>query len=72
MGLDWDEGPDKGGEFGPYRQSERGTIYSAHINSLIERKKAFRCFCTKERLAEVREKQIKNKDPIGYDGQCLN
>ncbi len=72
MGLDWDEGPDRDGAFGPYRQSERGEIYSSHIDLLIERKKAFHCFCTRERLAEVRERQLKNKEPIGYDGHCLN
>ena len=65
IGLDWDEGPDRDGAFGPYRQSERGEIYSSHIDLLIERKKAFHCFCTRERLAEVRERQLKNKEPVG-------
>ena len=54
LGLTWDEGPDIGGPFGPYRQSERTAIYTEHAGLLIERGRAYRCFCTAERLAEVR------------------
>lgn len=62
MGLDWDEGPDVGGEFGPYRQSERGDIYAAHAQQLVEAGKAFHCYRTSEELdamrAERREQGI--------------
>ncbi|MBW2734214.1 MAG: glutamate--tRNA ligase [Deltaproteobacteria bacterium] len=71
LGLDWDEGPDKGGPHGPYRQSERGTIYREHAEMLIERGHAYRCFCTPERLAELRGEQQKAKaSKMGYDGKC--
>lgn len=70
MGLDWDEGPDVGGPHAPYRQSERSDIYRAHADLLIERGAAYRCFCTAERLAEMREHQKKEKLNFGYDGHC--
>jgi glutamyl-tRNA synthetase len=71
LGLQWDEGPDCGGPHGPYRQSERGAIYSEHAEMLIERGEAYRCFCTSERLAELREKQrIEKSGKMGYDGLC--
>src|SRR5690554_2170972 len=57
VGLEWDEGPDVGGPNGPYRQSERSAIYAEHSSELIKKGHAFRCFCTAERLAELREKQ---------------
>src|SRR5688572_4638600 len=50
VGLNWDEGPDVGGDFGPYRQSERAGTYRAHAEQLIESGAAYRCFCTGERL----------------------
>jgi glutamyl-tRNA synthetase len=55
LGLDWDEGPEVGGEFGPYFQSERRARYHAVCDQLISEGKAYRCFCTKEELAEKRE-----------------
>jgi glutamyl-tRNA synthetase len=71
VGLSWDEGPDVGGPYGPYRQSERGPIYAEHAALLVERGKAYRCFCTAERLAEVRARQQAEKRPvIGYDRHC--
>ncbi|MBL8626286.1 MAG: glutamate--tRNA ligase [Myxococcales bacterium] len=71
VGLSWDEGPDVGGPFGPYRQSERKAIYAEHAQLLIERGKAYRCFCTGERLAEVRAAKIAAKDSfLGYDRHC--
>jgi len=70
--LDWDEGPDKGGDFGPYRQSERSDIYKEHVNKLVEDGHAFPCFCTEERLTELRRKQQEEKIQPGYDGHCLN
>jgi len=72
LGLDWDEGPSVGGEFGPYRQSERSSIYAEHVKTLIENKKAFYCFCDAERLAEERRKQMEAKEQPGYDGHCLH
>ncbi len=54
MGLDWDEGPDKGGDFGPYRQSERGDIYSKYAQELVEKGHAFYCYRTSEELDELR------------------
>ena len=72
LGLNWDEGPDRGGQFGPYRQSERTNIYSEHIDILLKKKKAFRCFCTPERLDQLRKDQLRDKNQVGYDGHCLN
>ncbi|MCB1618398.1 MAG: glutamate--tRNA ligase, partial [Pseudomonadales bacterium] len=54
LGLDWDEGPDVGGPAGPYRQSERKEIYAAHASRLLDAGHAFRCFCSPERLDEMR------------------
>jgi glutamyl-tRNA synthetase len=71
LGLTWDEGPDIGGAHGPYRQSDRMTIYGQYATELLERGHAFRCFCTPERLAEMREAQRLAKLPPRYDGHCL-
>jgi len=70
LGLRWDEGPDIGGPSGPYRQSERTAIYREHADQLIAAGGAYRCFCTPERLAEVRVQQMKDKAALGYDGHC--
>jgi glutamyl-tRNA synthetase len=70
VGLEWDEGPDKGGPHGPYRQSERGAIYKEHADLLRARGRAYPCFCTAERLTELREQQKKEKKNAGYDGKC--
>jgi len=75
LGLNWDEGPDIGGEFGPYRQSERIHIYKEYINTLLNEKKAYRCFCSSDELSLMRQKQIQNKQNPGYFGkfsQCRN
>ncbi|MGY0219978.1 glutamate--tRNA ligase [Endozoicomonadaceae bacterium StTr2] len=72
LGLDWDEGPDAGGEHGPYRQSERREIYDEHAQILLDKGHAFRCFCTSERLDELRQRQAENKEAQGYDGHCLH
>ena len=71
-GLDWDEGPDIGGDFGPYRQSERLDIYRYHAEQLLRTSSAFHCFCTIERLDEVRRTQQANRETPRYDGHCLN
>jgi glutamyl-tRNA synthetase len=70
LGIKWDEGPDIGGPYGPYFQSERKEIYTKHILELLKSRSAYRCFCTPERLAELREKQKKEKKNIGYDRHC--
>ena len=71
VGLTWDEGPDVGGPYGPYRQSERKAIYAEHAALLVERGKAYRCFCTDERLAAVRAaRKAANDSFLGYDRQC--
>lgn len=72
MGLTWDEGPDIGGPYGSYRQSERSAIYTEHANILLQKGHAFKCFCSTERLNEVRKNQIENKQTPGYDGHCLH
>jgi len=70
LGLDWDEGPDVGGPHGPYRQSERTAIYREHAEQLLSSGAAYRCFCTRERLEELRANQRENKLAFGYDGHC--
>jgi glutamyl-tRNA synthetase len=71
-GMPPDESPFKGGKYSPYRQSERLDIYKKYINELIDNKNAYYCFCSKERLASMREAQIKNKEQPKYDKYCLN
>lgn len=69
LGLDWDEGPDvEGAPYGPYRQSERGELYVKLANKLLEEGKAYRCFCTKEELEEMKNKQDAAGIPARYDG----
>ena len=70
LGLTWDEGPDVGGAAGPYRQSERSETYREHAAMLVDRGSAYPCFCTAERLAELRERQKAEKATLGYDGAC--
>lgn len=72
-GLDYDEGPDKDGNYGPYMQSQRLDIYENHAAQLIENGNAYYCFCTPERLQELRAEQEKQKLPQAkYDKHCLN
>ncbi len=71
LGLSWCEGPDIGGPCGPYRQSERSALYSEEIKTLLDRGHAFRCFCTADRLNELRARQMQEKAALGYDGHCL-
>jgi glutamyl-tRNA synthetase len=71
LGLDWDEGPDVGGPHGPYRQSERQATYQGYAEQLVKDGHAFHCFCTRERLDEVRREQQANKETTRYDGHCL-
>lgn len=69
-GLSWDEGPDSGGPFGPYVQSERLAIYKEYVQKLLDADKAYYCFCSKERLEAMREAQIQAKEQPRYDGHC--
>jgi glutamyl-tRNA synthetase len=71
LGLDWDEGPDVGGPFAPYRQSERLETYRPVADRLLADGKAYHCWCSPERLAEMRAEQQKAKQPTGYDRLCL-
>jgi len=70
FGIQWDEGPDIGGPYGPYKQSERLPLYQKAASTLIEKEHAYRCFCTVERLDKLREVQNANKLPPGYDRHC--
>lgn len=72
LGLDFDEGPEIGGPYGPYRQSERKEIYQEFGKKLIDSGNAYCCFCTPDRLSRVREEQQKRKEPPHYDGTCRN
>jgi glutamyl-tRNA synthetase len=70
LGLEWDEGPDVGGPYGPYRQSERSEIYTEHAEKLVASGDAYPCFCTRERLEALRAEQKATKSRFGYDGHC--
>ncbi|HLS45341.1 MAG TPA: glutamate--tRNA ligase [Ornithinicoccus sp.] len=70
LGLDWDEGPDKGGPCAPYRQSERLDTYRPYAERLLADGHAYLCWCSGERLAAMREHQQKLKQPTGYDRTC--
>ena len=72
LGLDYDEGPDIGGAYGPYRQTERREIYQRHAKTLVEKGHAYPCFCTPEQLEKVRQEQSKRKENPRYDGTCRN
>ena len=72
LGLEWDEGPDVGGPCAPYRQSERTEIYQAHAHRLIEQGNAYYCFCSAQRLAQIREQKQKLQELPLYDGTCRN
>lgn len=71
-GLSWDEGPDVGGPYGPYRQSERTEIYRDHAKILMDKGAAYPCFCTAQRLDELRKQQTEAKQMLGYDGHCAH
>ncbi len=71
LGLAWDEGPDRGGPYAPYRQSERLDRYRPYADRLLADGHAYHCWCSAERLAQMREAQQKAKQPTGYDRLCL-
>jgi glutamyl-tRNA synthetase len=70
LGLDWDEGPDIGGPYAPYRQSERLQTYAGPARQLLDDGRAYHCWCTPERLAQMRKEQQQAKRPTGYDRLC--
>ncbi|MDK2991257.1 MAG: nondiscriminating glutamyl-tRNA synthetase [Clostridiales bacterium] len=70
LGLDWDEGPDVGGDYGPYFQSQRLDLYSKEIRRLLDEDKAYYCYCTQEELEQRRQQAIKEGKAPRYDGRC--
>ena len=72
LNLDWDEGPEVGGNYGPYIQSERLGKYREAAQKLLAQGAAYKCYCSQERLEALRAHQIKNKLPPGYDRCCRN
>ena len=73
LGLDWDEGPEVGGDFGPYKQTDRMDLYRKAAEDLVKSGNAYYCFCTPEKLAEDKRKAQERKDPFqGYQRTCRN
>ena len=72
LGLDWDEGPDIGGPYGPYIQTQRADLYQQWANWLVEHGHAYKCYCTPAELTEMRQAQMAAKQSIGYDRRCRN
>ena len=70
LGLEWDEGIELGGDYGPYRQSDRYDVYQEYARKLLEEDKAFPCFCTEEELEEVRQQQLSRNETPRYSGKC--
>jgi len=70
LGLDWDEGPDVGGDYGPYYQSQRLEMYREAAEQLVAQGDAYYCYCSPQRLGEMREEQVRRKQPPGYDRLC--
>ncbi len=72
LGFDWDEGPRVGGSYGPYFQSQRLDLYREAAQRLVEQGDAYYCYCSTQRLAEMRAEQRKRRQPPGYDRHCRN
>jgi len=70
LGMDWDEGPDVGGEYGPYFQSQRLKLYREAAERLVSQGDAYYCYCSPQRLQEMRAEQVRRKQPPGYDRHC--
>jgi nondiscriminating glutamyl-tRNA synthetase len=70
LGIDWDESIDVGGEYGPYRQSERTEIYQKYTNELLKKGVAYKCYCTEEELEQEREQQSAQGQTPRYSGKC--
>ncbi|MFC2048281.1 glutamate--tRNA ligase [Chloroflexota bacterium] len=72
LGLDWDEGPEVGGKYGPYFQSQRLELYQEAAERLVKQGDAYYCYCSPQRLKEMRDEQVRRKQPPGYDRHCRN
>ncbi|MCR4275568.1 MAG: glutamate--tRNA ligase [Candidatus Wolfebacteria bacterium] len=72
LGFDWDEGPDVGGQYGPYRQNERLDIYEKYLNKFFDEEKVYYCFCSKEQLEEDRQAMLSQGMAPKYGGRCRN
>ena len=70
LGLDWDEGPDAGGDFGPYRQSQRLGVYARYTQTLLNEGKAYYCFCSPEEIEKERKKALASEEMPVYSGKC--
>src|ERR1700734_3765526 len=70
LGMDWNEGPEIGGPYAPYRQSERLAIYQQHTVQLLGEGKAYRCFCTAEELEQERQLALREQRTQMYSGKC--
>jgi glutamyl-tRNA synthetase len=70
LGIHWEEGPDKGGPDGPYRQSQRSTLYRDYTEQFLREEKAYKCFCSIERLEALRKGQLSGGEMPRYDGHC--
>jgi glutamyl-tRNA synthetase len=70
LGLNWDEGPEVGGEYGPYLQSQRLEIYATWAQKFLDQGDAYHCYCSAEELEERRSAQMKSNQAPGYDGKC--
>lgn len=70
LGLDWDEGPDRSGDYGPYRQSERLDVYERYLIQLLQEHKAYWCFCSKEQLESDRQAMLAQGMAPKYSGRC--
>jgi len=72
LGIDWDEGPDSGGKYGPYRQSQRTAIYKKYLEKLLAEEKAYYCFCSQQELEAQRQYQMSQGLAPRYSGKCAN
>jgi len=72
LGLDWDEGPNRGGAYGPYKQSERLAVYREYLQTLVASNLVYPCYCTEEELEEERQNLILSKRMPRYMGKCRN
>jgi nondiscriminating glutamyl-tRNA synthetase len=70
LGIDWDEGPDKGGDYGPYRQSERNDLYEKYYEELLKKDLAYKCYCTEDELEAEREAMRARSEMPRYSGKC--
>ena len=70
LGLQWDEGADSSGDYGPYRQSDRIAIYTQHVDMLLKEGKAYRCFCTEQELENKKQRSSSMGIPHVYDKKC--